>query len=668
MDFLSAIGSAIVEPIVRYTVQPVARQVGYVNHFKRNLQKLEARVEELRAAREGKNIEVAETQRKGEGIHPDVQLWLKKVEEITAKTDQFLKDECSQENLKCLHGFCPNLTMRHRLSRNSTKLLQEVVELHERRRQLPKVSCGVLREEACIISTGDYQAFQSRRSTFKEIMDELLKNPNTIRIGVYGIGGVGKSTLVKEVYRQAKQDQTKLFDDVVLVLDVKKNSDPEDLQKKIVEKLDMKISQSDDETIDGRAKRLCGRIKNKNVLVILDDVWEPIDLESVGLPSVATCKILLTSRSRKALSDMGTHKDFQLHILGEEETWALFENKAGDVVKDPAIQTVAKQVAQNCGGLPVLVVTVASALKNRTTLPPWKDALTCLQEGSDRDDELTEKAYLGLEWSYNQLTDKQLKPLFLLCGYAVQWNDIVLDDLLYYSVGLGFFEKPYTVEKAQNALYSWVEKLKDFCLLVESDDDRYVTMHDLVRNAANRIASRDPQILALVKDEDEGGLKEWPDRSFLEKCTTISLPCNGNFPSLPQVMQCPALRMFLLEGNSKPLAIAPTLFKEMKQLNVLSWINMGIGSLPQSLGLLENLRTLCLLYCTLDEISIVGQLRNLEILSFEGSDFVHLPQEIGQLAHLRLLDLSGCCRLEVISPGVISSLTSLECLTMKKKL
>ena len=66
------------------------------------------------------------------------------------------------------------------------------------------------------------------------------------------------------------------------------------------------------------------------------------------------------------------------------------------------------------------------------------------------------------------------------------------------------------------------------------------------------------------------------------------------------------------------------------------------------------------------DISLVGQLNNLEILSLEGSIVKKLPKEIGQLTRLRLLDLSNCHGLEVVSPGVISSLTRLEELRMRE--
>lgn len=660
MEFLSAIGTAIVGKIAEYTVGPVVRQISYVTGCKGNLQQLNDAVVNLKAARDSVANEVGEADRRGERIQPDVQLWLKKVDEITAKKDQFLQDERPAE-LKCFHGgFFGNLKIRHRISRKATKLLQEVVELDEKR-GFSTVSCGIRRQEVCGVSTGDYQAFASRTSTVKKIMDEL-KKPNSKRIGVYGIGGVGKTTLVQQVYKQATEVEKNLFDDVVILLDVKENPDLGGIQKKIVEKLGMKIL--DNETMDGRASRVCARIKDKKTLVILDDVWEEIKLEAVGIPSVATCKILLTCRSKKPLSDMNTDKDFELDILKDEENWVLFESKAGDVVKDPAIRKVATQIAKCCKGLPVLVVTIASTLKKRTSLPLWEDALTCL-EGSNSQ-QLTEKAYSGLEWSYSKLNNEELQQFFLLCGIVIQWNTIFLRDLLRYGMGLGLLGKVSTLKEARNKVLSRVEQLKDFCLLIHDENSEYVRMHDLVRDVAKRIALR-KHILSSVVDGGGHEWKEWPDKDFLEKCPIIYLPSGNNISRLPQVLQCQALRMFLFHGKRAydSLTILPTFFQETKQLNVLVLENMRISSLPSSFQSLKNVQTLCLEGCDLGDITMVGELSNLEILSFAYSDFEQLPKEVAQLTHLRLLDLTRCSKLQVISPGVLSRLTSLEDLRMK---
>ncbi|CAN6682272.1 unnamed protein product [Malus baccata var. baccata] len=651
--------TGIVGKVAEYAIEPAIRRVGYLTHCRSSLQNLQTQVKELTSAREGVEHKVDEAERQGKRIEGEVQNWLKQVDEITGKAGELWKDEI-QAKMNCLHGFCPNLILRYQLSRKSKKLEQVAVKLYEKR-DFTNFSYDALPQEVCTVSTKYYEAFDSRISTLKNIMDEL-RAPSTDLIVVYGIGGVGKTTLVEEVLRQAVAE--KLFTDAVMVRDVK-NPDLQGIQKEIAKKLGMEVGEN--EIMAERARHLCSRIKDKKVLVILDNIWEKIDLETLGLPCLSNCKILLTSRILKFLSsEMRPQKEFRLQVLNEKETWSLFEKKAGDVVKDHAIWNIAIQVSEKCGGLPVLVVTVASALRNRSTLYAWNDALRCLKAFDG--EESTEEAYSALEWSFNQL-DSKLKPLFLLCGIVIgvasdnsaHLSDARLSDLFKYAMGLGLFKNCHSLEQASNALHSWIEQLKDSCLLLDNVGDEFIRMHDLVHNVAITIASKDQCTLFRTSG---GELKEWPnDRDFLEKCTTISL-AHCNIPRLPEVFECQNLEMFILGSNGgDPVEIPDTFFKGMIKLKVLDLTILNIGSLPSSLQLLENLRTLCLGRCVLGDIALVGQLTRLEILSFADSDLKELPK--GKLTHLRLLDLRGCYELEVISPNVLSSLKSLEDLRMQ---
>ncbi|XP_048444400.1 probable disease resistance protein At4g27220 [Pyrus x bretschneideri] len=187
-------------------------------------------------------------------------------------------------------------------------------------------------------------------------------------------------------------------------------------------------------------------------------------------------------------------------------------------------------------------------------------------------------------------------------------------------------------------------------------------MHDLLRDVAISIASKGHG--ALVRAQRDV-LKEWPNnKDFSENCTMISLSCK-NIPRLPEVLKCQQLEYFYLHFNRDLLEIPGNFFEEMKELKVMDLTGARISSLPPSLLLLENLRTLCLDGCVLGDITLVGQLLQLEMLSFINSKFKELPEEIGKLTRLRLLDLSWCFELKVISPNVISRLTSLEDLRMK---
>ncbi|XP_062006793.1 disease resistance protein At4g27190-like [Rosa rugosa] len=651
----------IIEPI-----HWVGRQVGYVIHCKNNLQTLQGRAEELKAARESLEHEVDEAIRRGELVAWRLQYCLTRAARVAAVTDELLRGE-SQVDLKCLHGFCPNLKYSYRLGRKSTKLIMEVVHLRD------TLSTVEIWLEKWGVSTGEYQAFPSRTSTVEEIMGEL-KNSSARRIGVCGPTGVGKTLLAKEVYRQAREDK-KLFDNVVILLDVKKNPDLEVIQSKIVRQLDMKILE--DENLDGRASRLRARILDKKILVILDDVWEQIDLEALGLPSVPNCKILLTSKTTSSdtimryfeLGPLDTIMQyFELGPLDNKEARFLFEKMIGDDVKEAVdIRNVANQVADRCRRLPILIVIVASTLKRISTLTSWENALGCLEEFNITDHRITRDPHLGIEWSYKQLNDEEVKQLFLLCGFAIWGKDIYLPALLKFSMGLGLFSKAYTMEQAKDAFQSSVEKLKDFYLLTDSDDDnRSVRMHDLVRDVANQIAFRDGHILSSAEDGGDYELKEWLDKDFFKKCSMIS-PQSSTVPVLSEVTRIhPKLKMLYLHGKGDNLVEMPSnFFREIQELKMLDLTRLHLLSLPSSLQFLKNMHALFLNQCTLGDVALVGQLSNLEILSFSQSSVKQLTKEIGHLTRLRLLDLSDCSELEVISPNVISSLERLEDLRMR---
>ncbi|KAB2612301.1 disease resistance protein [Pyrus ussuriensis x Pyrus communis] len=630
--------TAIIPTIIDYTVRPVARQVGYIIFYKSNLEDLKSKLENFDSAKQRMKHEVDEVGRKiDQKVHADVLKWQSDADKITRKAKTLLDDE-GRANTKCLY-ICPNLKSYHRLGRKFTKL------------EFASISYNAAVEDISAIASDEYMAFESRTSMVKDIITEL-KKPDINKIGVYGLGGVGKTTLAKEVYREARQE--KFFDDVVIILNVKEK-DNKKIQKEITEKLGMDVDKSED--MGKRANLLWARVKEGKTLVILDNVLERINFEVVGLVGVPHCKLLLTSRERNVLfHDMQTQKDFQLKFLTENESWSLFEKMAGNAVKDNRILKEATQLAKKCGGWPVLVVAVASALRE-SSLEEWKYALRSFKRFDKK--EMNEKAFLALKWSYEQLGDQELKQLFLLCGSCSNF----LSDLLKYSMGLGLIKNVETVEDARISLNEMVKKLKSSCLLLDSYDEETVRMHELVRDVAVRIASDDQKAFSRA-DGDE--VKEWPTADFLKKCTRMSLD-GCMIPRLPEVpWECPELKLLVLVNDDigKSQEIPSKFFEGMKELKVLDVTAFSIESLPPSLQSLKHLQTLCLDQCELEDITLVGWLTNLKILSLIYSKVKELPKEIGQLTKLQLLDLTCCSELVLISPDVISSLTRLEELRM----
>ncbi|KAK9218743.1 hypothetical protein WN943_007380 [Citrus x changshan-huyou] len=283
----------------------------------------------------------------------------------------------------------------------------------------------------------DYEAFESRMSILNEITD-ALKNGDVNTLGIYGIGGIGKTTLAKEVARRAEND--KLFDQVVFS-EVSESQDIRKIQREIADKLGLKF---DEESESGRARRLHDRLKKeKRILVILDNIWGNLDLKAAGIPhgdDHRGCKVLLTARTLDTLSrKMDSQKNFSVSFLKEEEAWSLFKKMAGDYVEGNELKEVARDVAKECAGLPVAIVTVATALRDNNSLFDWKDALEQLRRPSSTNlMNVQPTAYKAIKLSYDKLAGEELKNIFLLIGYTAIAS---IDDLLMYGMGMGLFQE-----------------------------------------------------------------------------------------------------------------------------------------------------------------------------------------------------------------------------------
>ncbi|XP_022747894.1 probable disease resistance protein At4g27220 [Durio zibethinus] len=427
------------------------------------------------------------------------------------------------------------------------------------------------------------------------------------------------------------------------------------IQELIADELGLKFETQSE---PGRAGELRNRLKKSKVLVILDDIWDKLDMEALGVPYGGEhqgCKILLTSRKVDALSLMGSLKNIPIEILKEEEAWNLFKKKAGDIVLSPDLETTAIEVANECAGLPIAIVTVAEAMKNKENLSDWKYALNELRNPSKRNFKgIPAGAYSAIELSYKFLEDVEHQPTFLLC--SIMGHDAAIEDLLKFGIGLGLFHGVNTIEETRYKASALVSDLKRSSLLLDGSTFERFDMHDVVHDVAMSIASRDHHWLAR---DDE--FKELSNEETMRNCELICLEY-AKVCELPDhdQLECPNLTFVSLSSEDSSLKISDNFFRGMQKLRVLDFAKMYFPSMPSSFCFLKNLRTLCFSDCILKDIVIIKELKNLEILSFSASEIAELPSQIGQLIKLKLLDLSYCYNLKVIPPNVLSSLSRLE--------
>ncbi|KAJ6950623.1 hypothetical protein NC651_004335 [Populus alba x Populus x berolinensis] len=654
---IESIGVSIVSKIAELLVEPAIRQFRYMFCFNNFVQEFDEQMMNLSLALYRLQDAVDIAKRREEEIEIDVSKWL---EDAKNEIEGVKRLQNEKGKIGKCFTWCPNSMRQFKLSKALAKKTETLRKLEENSRKFPGLSHKAPYQDIEFLPSEGFTTSKSSKEALEQIM-KALKDDNVNMIGLYGMGGVGKTTLVKEVGRRAKE--LHLFDEV-LIATVSQNPNVTGIQDQMADGLDLEFDKNSQE---GRAGRLWKRLQGKKMLIILDDVWKDIDLKEIGIPfgdAHRGCKILLTTRLENICSSMKCQQKVLLRVLSENEAWDLFKINAGLRDEDSDLNRVAKKVARECKGLPIALVTVGRALRDKSAVE-WEVAFDQLKKSQFLDmEQLDEQknAYACLKLSYDYLKHEKTKLCFLLCCLFPEDYNIPIEELTRYAVGYGLHQDEESIEDARKRVYVAIKNLKACSMLLGTETEEDVKMHDLVRDVAIQIASSEKYGF-MVKASF--GLKEWPgsNKSF-EGCTVISLMGN-ELTELPEGLVCPQLKVLLLELD-RGLNVPERFFEGMKAIEVLS-LHGGCLSL-QSLELSTNLQTLLLRRCECKDLIWLRKLQRLEILSFIWcASIEELPDEIGELKELRLLDLTSCFDLRRIPVNLIGRLKKLEELLIRDK-
>ena len=380
----------------------IKEHCGYLFHYDANVKELRDRIQTLRAMRDTLLLHIEEDKGNGKVIAPGVDNWLEDAENILLKEDEAPK--------KCLEieGWGPD----YYLSRKAKTKSMKIKELLEEAAKFPtKTSYSRSLTGIGSSSSEVIKHFESRTEMEDKVL-EALADDKVNMVLICGMGGIGKTTVAQEVAKRAIDG--KLFNEFVTAV-VSRTPN----WTKIQDQISVIPGLNFDNEVR-RANKLSSRRRNSGrVLVILDDVWQALNLGDIGIPyggEVNCCKILLTSRSEEVLiNKKKVLKKFKIDDLSEEEAWNLFREVAGDCVDIPDINSIAKEVVKECGRLPQAIVTVGAALQNKSTVE-WRVALGQLQNSTPECIHgLDPTVYSSIEFSYSNLQDEVVKSCFLLC-------------------------------------------------------------------------------------------------------------------------------------------------------------------------------------------------------------------------------------------------------------
>ncbi|KAJ4913316.1 Disease resistance protein (NBS-LRR class) family [Raphanus sativus] len=551
--------------------------------------------------------------------------WQRNAEEVITKARSKL-----EELVSC------GKSLKSRLSRELVRILNEARMLEKEGLDLLDMIAVASVQERVEHVPGVSVLYQTTASSMLVKITDGLRSSEVQKIGIWGMGGVGKTTLVRTLNNKLQKEAATQPFGLVIFATASKDFDPRTVQKQIAQRLD--IDTRLEETVERLARRIYVRLeKETNFLLILDDVWKDIDLDLLGIPRTEEkkgSKIILTSRFLEVCRSMRTDLDVRVDCLWEEEAWELFCQNAGEVARSDLIEPIAKAISLECGGLPLAIITVGTALRGKTNVKLWKHALNQLSRSVPWVTSIEEKIYLPLKLSYDLLAGKP-KSCFLLCALFPEDYSIEVTELVMYWIAEGLMEVQGSREEYMDEGITIVESLKDYCLLEDGSRSGTVKMHDVVRDFAIWImssAQNDCDSLVMPGT----GLQEIRQDKFTPSLRRVSL-MNNKLERLPCLAEeyCMEASTLLLQGNSLLQEAPEGFLQAFPALRILNLSGTRVNSLPHSCLQLSKLHSLFLRGCVkLTELPSLETLAKLELLDLLWHTYQRIPKRARKAGEL----------------------------------
>ena len=460
-------------------------------------------------------------------------------------------------------------------------------------------------------------------------------------IAIFGMGGLGKTTVASSVYKNQKIRRT--FDCHAWVT-VSQTYQVEELLREIMNQLTEQRASLASGFMTMSRMRLVeimqSYLRDKKYFIVLDDVWEKdawLFLNYAFVKNNCGSKVLITTR-RKDVSSLALHnRVIELKTLNYAESWELFCKKAffalGGSICPKNLTSLAKKIVDKCQGLPLAIIAIGSILSYHA-LDEWEWAFFYNQLNWQLANN-SELSWIStvLNLSLDDLPS-HLRSCFLYCSLFPEDHWIKRKQIAKLWIAEGFVEERGDGTTMEEVAEHYLAELTHRSLLqvIErnaSGRPRTFVMHDLVREVTSITAEKEK--FAVIHGH-VGTTQVSHDARRL---------CIQKSADSQNYLANSHLRSFILFDNLVPSSWIYDVSSRFRLLRVLGLRFTNIEQVPCVVTELYNLRYLDMSYTKVKQIpASFRKLVHLQVLDLRFSYVEELPLEITMLTNLRHLHVA----------------------------
>uniref|UniRef100_M4EDR4 Uncharacterized protein n=1 Tax=Brassica campestris TaxID=3711 RepID=M4EDR4_BRACM len=655
------------DQVVNQVSQCLCLSGSYIHNLPQNLVTLHKAMRALKAKRDEVQGRVDREEFAGHRRRlAQVQVWLTSILTMENQYNELLNTSEVELQRLCLGGFfSKNMILSYRYGEKVILMLEEVESLSSQG-EFDAVT------EAKPIAEGEDLPIQPAigQETMLQTVWNRLMEDEVGMVGLYGMGGVGKTTLLTQINnRFSKRDGG--FNVVMWVV-VSQNATVHKIQGSIGEKLGLGGKEWDEKSDVERAHDIHNVLRRKKFVLFLDDIWEKVNLSTIGVPYPSRetgSKVAFTTRSRDVCGRMGVDDPIEVCCLDTDKAWDLFKKKVGEntLGRHPDIP----ELAGKCRGLPLAPNVIGETMASKRSVQEWRRAVDVLTSSATEFSGVEDKILPILKFSYDSLDGEMTKSCFLYCSLFPEDGLIYKEELIEYWIGEGFIDEKEGRERAMNQGYEILGTLVRACLLLVEEiryaAEEYVKMHDVVREMAMWIASDLGKNKERCIVQARAGIREipkvknWKDISdvfFQSMPKLLVLDLSDCILSGFRMDMCNLVSLRYLNLLGTKISELPFGLERLKMLTHLNLEGTSLESLEGISGL-SSLRTLKLRGCRVRlDMSLMKELQLLQHIEYitvsissstlVGEKLFHDPRIGRCIQHVRIEELFGEERVKVI--------------------